>query len=165
MDGRRRPTEWVVRSLSSFGVPANAVVEVAVIIDSSGSQKWGGVRAVGSSLDRRFLLHESEGGGRDAVVIHVQANGSSEIEYFADQTSDVYFALLGYWNGGTYVERFDRFSAGSGGSWQDRNLGSYGVGAESGRRDRHCEYNDLQQAHWWHSRERFHCRRSLHRDS
>ncbi len=122
--------QWQVTSLSAFGVPANAVVEVAVINDETGAQRWGGVRAVGSSLDRRLQLHEAESGGVDAVVMHVQANGSSEIEHYSDNTGDVFFALLGYWSDGVYVERFDSFSAGSSGSWQDRDLDTYGVGAD-----------------------------------
>ena len=37
-----------------IGVPANAVVEVAVINSDTGKEYFGGVRAVGSSLERRF---------------------------------------------------------------------------------------------------------------
>ncbi len=119
---------WETVDLSAYGVPANAVVEVAVTNSNTGKEYWGGVRAVGSSLDRRFQLHEAEGGGVDAVVMHVQADASSQIQHYSDVTARVTFTLLGYWVGPTYVERFDVFKAGANASWQAHNLGSYGVG-------------------------------------
>lgn len=123
---------WETQSLSGapYSVPANAVVEVAVRNGSSTDERSGGVRAVGSALERRFLLHDAEDGGVEVVVMHVQTNASSQIQHYADTTADVDFVLLGYWTSGTYVERFDTFTAGANASWQDRNLCTYGVGPE-----------------------------------
>lgn len=122
---------WEVQDLSGapFNVPANAVVEVAVVNERAVAELWGGVRAVGSALDRRFLLHEAEQGGWDVVVIHVQADSNSQIEHYAEVTSYVTFYLLGYWTCGTYVEEFQSFKAGASTSWEDHNLGTYGVGS------------------------------------
>jgi len=120
---------WQVQSLSvaPFNVPANAVVEVAVLNSATGNERYGGVRAVGSSLERRLQLHEAEGGGTDVVVLHVQTNGSSSIEHYSDQTGQVTFILLGYWTSGTYVEAFSTFKAGSNTTWVDKKLCTYGV--------------------------------------
>ena len=120
---------WQTVDLGTFGVPANAVAEVAVINSDIGKEYFGGVRAVGSSLQRRFQLHEAEGGGVDAVTMHVQADASSQIQHYSDKSSRVRFILLGYWTGATYVERFDAFKAGANASWQSHDLGAYGVGA------------------------------------
>jgi len=121
---------WETQDLSGapYSVPANAVVEVAIVSSATSNERYGGVRAVGSSLERRLLIHEAEAGGSDILVMHVQANSSSQIQHYADTTSEPQFSLLGYWTCGTYVERFDTFSAGASGSWQDKNLCSYGVG-------------------------------------
>ncbi len=121
---------WETVDLASFGVPSNAVVEVAVINADAGKEQWGGVRAVGSSLERRFLLHEPESGGVDAITLHAQTDASSRIEHYSSKTGDVTFVLLGYWTGAAYVERFDTFFAGASGSWQSVSLLPYGVGAD-----------------------------------
>ena len=83
--------------------------------------------AVGSSLQRRFALHEAEAGGVDAVTMHVQADASSRIQHYSDKNGRVGFILLGYWTGVTYVERFDAFKAGANASWLGHDLGVYGV--------------------------------------
>jgi probable HAF family extracellular repeat protein len=120
---------WETQDLSGtpYNVPANAVVEVAVRNFNAALPRWGGVRAVGSSLERRRQLQKSEGTGHDTLVMHVQADASSQIQHYSDDTGDVDFALLGYWACGTYVELFDTFTAGASGSWQDQDLCSYGV--------------------------------------
>lgn len=118
---------WQTQSLSSFGVPANAVVEIAVRNDNTSNERYGGVRAVGSSLERRILLREAESGGYDVVVMHVQADASSQIEHYSDVTADVDFVLLGYWTCGSYVEAFESFTAGASATWTDRELCTWGV--------------------------------------
>jgi len=117
---------WQTKSLSGapFSVPANAVVEVAVRNANTTNSRFGGVRAVGSALERRFDLHEATGGGVDTLTMHVQANSSSQIEHYADNTTDIDFVLIGYWACGTYVERFDLFNSSS--LWTDVDLNTYG---------------------------------------
>ena len=120
---------WETIDLGSFGVPANAVVEVAVMNSDSRKEKSGGVRAVGSSLDRRFNLQEAEGGGVDVVTMHVQTDASSQIQHYTSSTGKLSFVLLGYWTDAVYVERFDAFKAGANASWRTRNLSAYGITA------------------------------------
>ncbi len=122
---------WEVMDLSGapYNVPAGAVVEIAVRNADAGNELYGGVRAVGSSLNRRFQLHEAENGGTDVVVMHVQTDANSNIEQYSDDTALVDFMLLGYWMCGIYVEAFQQFTAGGAGSWLDHNLGAYGVGS------------------------------------
>ncbi|MBC8433239.1 MAG: hypothetical protein H8D96_15120 [Desulfobacterales bacterium] len=123
---------WELKDLSGdpFLVPPNAVVEVAVINAAGGYEWWGGVRAVGSTLERRLLLHEAESGGVDAVVLHVQADANSQIQCYAQITGDITFVLLGFWTDGTYVERWDLFNAVNPGTWEDRSLAPFGVRAD-----------------------------------
>ena len=120
---------WQTVDLGAYGVPANAVVEVALQNNHKSGEIEAGVRAVGSSLERRFLLHEAEGGGVDTVTMHVQTDASSQIQHYSGSAGFADFNLLGYWTGATYVERFDAFKAGADASWQARDLGAYGVGA------------------------------------
>ena len=123
---------WETKDLSGapFNVPANAVVEIGLRNDNALNEISGGVRAVGSSLERRFSLHESEGQGKDFHVMHVQSDASSQIQLYAENTSSITFILLGYWTSGTYVERFDTFTAGANTTWQDEDLCAYGVGPQ-----------------------------------
>ena len=120
---------WTVIDLSAapFDVPPDAVLEVGIANTDATAERWGGVRAVGSTLERRFQLHEAEGGGVDVLVMHVTADGSSQIEYAAENGL-VGFNLLGYWTEGSYVETFDSFKSGASGSWQSHPLATYGVG-------------------------------------
>ncbi|MHC4107028.1 MAG: hypothetical protein ACYSTY_02970, partial [Planctomycetota bacterium] len=124
-------TGWQVKDLSGapFNLPADAVVEIAIRNTDVGSEQWGGVRAVGSGLERRFQIHEAEPAGSDVVVMHVQADGSSQIEHYAGDTAAIEFVLLGYWNCVTYVEAFQQFSAGADAAWRDHDLAPYGVGS------------------------------------
>ena len=119
---------WVVMDLAGLGVPPNAVVEVAVYNASVGSERWGGVRAVGSLLDRRFQLQEAEQGGIDSVTLHVQADANARIEYYSEAASDVSFALLGYWANASYLELFQAMSAASSGSWAVEDVSDDGLG-------------------------------------
>lgn len=119
--------EWLEADLGAFGVPGNAVVEVAVTNSTTGRERWGGVRAVGSDLERRFRLHEAESGGVDVVVMHAQVDASARVELYADKRDEVAFTLLGYWTGVDYVEHFEEFDADGSGSWRVHDLSSYGV--------------------------------------
>jgi hypothetical protein len=119
---------WQTQDLGSLGVPPNAVVEVAILNASNNRERWGGVRATGSNLNRGFLLHEAESGGTDIVSMHVQADGNSRIQHFAENSGNISFVLLGYWTGASYTERFDSFSADEDGEWESISLAGYGVG-------------------------------------
>ena len=121
---------WETVDLTSYGVPPNAVVEIAVMNNTGNAENWAGVRAVGSSLERRLRLHEAEGGGNDVVVMHAQADAGSQIQTYADRTNGIVFILLGYWTGASYVERFDAFGINEDGSWRARDLSTFGVGAD-----------------------------------
>jgi len=122
---------WRITDLSGypFLVPPNAVLEVAISNRRADRERWGGIRTVGSGLQRRFELHEAEAGGREVVVMHVQADGSGRIEHYAEDRDDVEFTLLGYWNRGSYVETLAGFKAGVGAAWRDHALSAYGVAA------------------------------------
>ncbi len=122
---------WQSVDLGAFGVPANAVVEVGIVNAKDKNERSGGVRAVGSTLERRLSLHEAEDGGTDTVTMHVQADASSTIEHYSAKKGELTFVLLGYWTGASYVEKWQNFSAGSSGSWVNHSLSAYGVPADS----------------------------------
>lgn len=126
---------WTTIDLSGdpYFVPANAVVEVLLYNLDGSNEQYVGVRAVGSSLDRRYFLQESEpfgAFGSDHMSMHVQADASSQIQVYSSSRFLASIYILGYWSSGTYVERFDSFTAGANGSWEDVDLGAYGVGPD-----------------------------------
>jgi len=120
---------WEPVDLAPLGVPADAVVEVAVINVDGGNRRWGGVRAFGSTLDRRLQLHKAESGGMDVVTMHVQVDASSRIEHYSDDTNDISFVALGYWSGVSYVELMEPFSADASNSWVPEDVSDDGLGA------------------------------------
>lgn len=88
---------------------------------------WGGLRALGSTINRSFNLHEAESGGVDALVLHVQADASSRIQHYTNSAGFVSFRLLGYWTGAAYSELNQLFNADEDGGWWAHNLAAYGV--------------------------------------
>ena len=119
---------WQTVDLAPFGVPENAVVEVAMVNAKNKNERWGGVRAVGSGLDRRLRLHEAEGGGVDALTMHVQTDSASQIQHYSEKKGELTFILLGYWAGASYTELMEPFSADSSNSWVEENLADDGLG-------------------------------------
>ena len=121
------PDTWESANLEIYGVPPNAVVEVAVL-NADGNELWGGVRASGSTLQRRLQLHEKNG-GVEVMVMHVQADANGLIELYSDKEDKITFVILGYWIETKYVENWQTFKAGGSNSWRDHSLNSYGVGS------------------------------------
>ncbi len=122
---------WEDKILSIFGVPANAVVEVALLNTSNADERSCGVRAVGSAIDnRRISINKDEALGLDTYTMHVQSDADSKIQIYAENLSDIFFRPLGYWTSGIYVETRDTFNASSPSVWEESDLSSFGVSGE-----------------------------------
>ncbi len=120
---------WQTKDLgAAYGVPANAVVEIAISNSDSGSAQTGGVRAVGSVLNRSFSINKEQQ-GTESLEMLVQANASGQIQTFASSTSKINYTILGYWTSGTYVETSGSFTASTAATWQAHSLSGFGVGA------------------------------------
>jgi fibronectin-binding autotransporter adhesin len=119
---------WEVKDLSGYGVPANAVVEVAVQSSrTSNGTRIGGARANGSSLSRFFTIPRVSGGGVNEVTLSVQSSATSSIELYGSSITEVTFILLGYWTSGTYVEQMQQIDPGiTAATWGHIPLGAYG---------------------------------------
>ncbi|KKT04247.1 MAG: Peptidase m23 [Parcubacteria group bacterium GW2011_GWA2_43_17] len=91
---------WTSRSLSGQSVPANAICEMLIANASTANSNNVGVRRTGSSLSRLFNLHKSSAStARDCGMMHVEADSSSNIQQYLQNSGDtVNFYLLGYWN-------------------------------------------------------------------
>lgn len=126
---------WTTIDLSGtpYNIPANSIVEIALINTNSGAEQYAGVRHASSTLDRRLLIHEAEttGAGVEgmtAVTMHVTASATSSIQYYADDTSLVTFRILGYWTSGMYVERFDTVDPSTtDDAWVNWDLNTFGL--------------------------------------
>ena len=119
--------EWGVVSLADYGVPGNAVVEIAMVNKKDKEEYEGGLRSVGSPLERRFLLTEAENKGYDTLTLHVQTDAASQIEVYSEKKKELQFMLLGYWVGASYVELYAPFSAGTSGAWVPRDMTALGL--------------------------------------
>ncbi|MCW3984869.1 MAG: hypothetical protein NWE91_00410 [Candidatus Bathyarchaeota archaeon] len=122
---------WENKSLDSYGVPANSVAIVHIYQDeSANAKKDGGVRAVGSSLNRYIPMHEAEAGGLVIVSMMVQVNANESIEIYAETIADntISFRVIGYFTGTTYTEKFENWNPDYDSSWTDKDLYTdYGV--------------------------------------
>ena len=120
---------WAVADLSAYGVPGDAVVEIAILNKKDKEEFWGGLRAVGSVLDRRVELGEAENKGFDTVTMHVQTDADGLIEYYAEKDNEISFLLLGYWTGVTYNEMFTQLFASASSTWVAEDVSDDGLGA------------------------------------
>ncbi len=85
-------------NLSGAGVPADSVVNVMMVNRNGSAERWMGLRAVGSSLNRRLDLHEAESGGADLASMHVQVDAGSNIQSYSEGGSGAtQFAPVGWW--------------------------------------------------------------------
>ncbi|KKL21004.1 hypothetical protein LCGC14_2449800, partial [marine sediment metagenome] len=120
---------WVDADLSGYGVASGDILEIGIRNSRGGNERWAGVRANGSSVNRRVQLHEAESGGWDTTTMHVVADADGKIEIYADHTSNNVFYLLSIWEDGSYTEKYTSFTANSTGSFVDEDLSGLGVGA------------------------------------
>lgn len=113
---------WTSIDLTSLSVPDSAVVAVLIQYAGTANAALCGVRTYGSSVVRRFDLHEAEAGGVTSCLMHVQADASARIEYYAESASTT-FTLLGYYGSGiTYTEAMTDIS-GLAADWRTVDVG------------------------------------------
>ena len=116
---------WTAYNLNSHGIPKGAVVEIYAANKDSANEYYGGVRNVGSALDRRIQLVKAETADSYSTVRMLSTvNTSGEVEYYAENTSSIVFIIMGYWEGATFTERFDSIDNGTANAWTDYNLNS-----------------------------------------
>lgn len=120
---------WTDVDLSSYGVSANQVVEIGIRNSSTTNARDAGVRTNGSGIDRKITLHAATTAGWDMTTMQVKTDANAKIEAYAANTTDVHIILIGVWNRGNYIEKFQTLTIGTTGSWQDVNLSAYGVAA------------------------------------
>lgn len=118
---------WETKDLSVYGVPANAVVEIAALRNGAGTVT-AGARASGSALDRRFQITRVSGTTNNALTLTVQSSATSSIQVYGSSNTAVTFRLLGYWTSGTYTERMQQIDPGNAdAAWGNIPLSAYGV--------------------------------------
>jgi hypothetical protein len=118
---------WEEKDLSPW-LPSTGDITAEIVILNSNTIVGvfsGGIRAAGSSLDRKFNIYRVPFyDGYNPLTLHVQVSGG-KIECYA--SSGIDFCLLGYWTGTRYVEKNDDFAPASGGAWINTNLSTFGV--------------------------------------
>jgi len=117
---------WTTFSVSGtpYNIPASAVVEI-VLCNNKNNIRTAGIRAVGSSLERKYPLQKSDPDNTGTFLrLHVQLNSSSEFQYWSEKNNgEIEIDIVGYWIDSTYVELADTFTANSFNSWVQEDLG------------------------------------------
>ncbi len=89
---------WEQTDLTMFGVPAGSVAQFVITNDGDLTEQYMGVRKTGSAQARMIDLQEAEAGGSDTAAMHVNVDGSSQIEWYSESgTTDGYFYPIGWW--------------------------------------------------------------------
>lgn len=120
---------WEIYSLSALGVSSSTdripvVAEIVITNYHTTIAYEGGVRSVGSSIERRFDIHAAVGAGVDALSLLVPVDSNGDIEIYAENTTYINFVVIGSWEGGTYTETLDSFFSATEASWSNYNLGA-----------------------------------------
>ena len=105
---------WTTIGLSTYGVPADAVC-IFITGNDDANDFWNqGVREVGSSLSRFVPLTEGESGGASWATFWVQADASSQVQIYTEESNNAQtFSLIGYFSPEvTFTERFDNVISG-----------------------------------------------------
>jgi hypothetical protein len=107
-----------------------SIVAEIMISNSGTTSTSGGIRAIGSSIDRIVDIFQKDNiewsGAHHAVTMHVQLSADNKLECYAENHNNIRFNLLGYWVGPRYVETSGWFNIGAEG-WIQKSLSAYGV--------------------------------------
>ena len=83
-----------------------------------------GIRAVGSSLDRKVLIHEPESGGNSYLDMMVKPDVDGDIQLYSSDAANAIFILSGYFGEELdFVELFQQLITGI--LWQEVDLTEY----------------------------------------
>ena len=127
------PSQWgaidISSKFSSAALAEGVVAEVLICNRSHPNPLWGGIRSVGSSLERKYQIHESFNNynSHEVVCLHVPVSVDGEIEFYAETASYFDFRVMGAWVGAEYIETTGTFKAGATSGWTQHNLNTYGV--------------------------------------
>lgn len=100
------------------------VAEIVIGNQSASISQSGGIRSIGSSLDRKFGLRPATGNGFDLINMLVPVSSDGKIEIYGSHTTFVDFRVVGYWIGAIYIETFEEFNVGADNIWTNVNLGT-----------------------------------------
>jgi hypothetical protein len=122
---------WQPVDASSENYSWNAVAEIFSRNLRHTEGLYDGVRASGSTLERKIYLRDSWPSvtAGDNLTWHVQLQDNSQFEMFGSGSISSLFNAysLGYWIGSEYVELYETFKATAQSGWVNHNLASYGV--------------------------------------
>lgn len=116
---------WFTTSLG--GLPAGAIAHIEIANFNAANDFIVGVREVGSSLERKVIIHEAEAVGGNFASFYVKLNSSSQYQWFLREatTGGIYTNIQvwvqGYWTGVDYTEKFDDITPTSSSSWNTYN--------------------------------------------
>jgi len=87
---------WNAEDISSYGPKADSVLDISAMNVHTGTEYYAGVRASGSTLDRRFQLRNARLGGSTLARISTLAVSGSVVSEFYSNSSSSDFQLMGY---------------------------------------------------------------------
>ena len=128
------PNLWLLRDLDSFGVQDGDIAEIVVSNNDKSIVRTGGVRACGSTLERKIILDHVGVSGPNSVTMMVRASGANAtIQGFGSDNVDITFDIVGYWrlNPLVFIERFMDLGSGATSGWESRDLSGSGIASKS----------------------------------
>jgi len=141
---------WIEFDLSLLSNPptAGSVAEIVIGNYDGVNELEAGVREDGSVLNRKVDIVKAEAGGESCVTMFVQVSDDSKIEAYAEDKNNVYFRIVGWFTGCTFIEEFQSLATAGPAGWDDRNIfSSYGV--PKGRVVSVCAGNSVDDATRW----------------
>lgn len=120
---------WVDKNLNTdYGYPVSRVHEVILVNGEADVSNIIGLRINGSSVDRKFKIHEPEGGGFSVMSTFVESDNSGIIEGYSEDNNLNYMYFTGYFDSATsFTERQDTLDTAGDAGWEDEALNGYGV--------------------------------------
>lgn len=123
---------WVEHDLTLLptSVPASTasepiIAEIAIANQSASMSYNCGARSTSSSDERRFDIHDAEGGGRDWISMLVPVDEDGKIQIYMSATfANAYFFVVGFWRGGDYTDLYVPFQVIAEDEWTNYDLGA-----------------------------------------
>lgn len=104
---------------------ASRVLEVIMSNNELDIANTMGVRAVGSSIERKLLVHEQEAGGSSLLDLLVKADANGDVQLYSSDATNATFLLAGYFGSEMdFVERWQEITLTTT-NWEAEDLTAY----------------------------------------
>jgi hypothetical protein len=123
--GSKEDGAWLTDSSFGGNLQASRVHLITITNGDVGKEYLGGVRDTSSSLDRYVDIMEAEGGGVQSTSMYVKSDASSNIDVYAEESTDITFYNQGYFDSAIdFTERMQSSLLAST-AWYENDITTY----------------------------------------